>query len=304
MTTLNSPSSTLRVRSRDILGAVVVGFVLLLALGMLTRNTWLDVLLLGIVEGLTEYVPVSSTGHLLITANLLGFEGSIGGTFEIFIQLGAVLAVAGFYARDLLAQAQAVPHDPATRRFWLAIALAFLPAAGVGLLMRDWIKRVLFESPTTIAASLIIGGIVFLIVERLPLRPTVHEERAISLRQALAIGLAQVLALIPGVSRSGASIVGGLLAGLDRRTATAFSFYLALPTLGAATIVDILGSLDQLSLADVGRLLLGTFVAMIVAWIMIGWLLRYVANHRFVVFGIYRIVAGSIILLLVAAGWL
>jgi undecaprenyl-diphosphatase len=266
-----------------------------------------QVVILGIVEGLTEFLPISSTGHLLIVADLLRFEqnADMGGTFEIVIQLGAVLAVVGYYARALLEQARAIPTSAQTRRFWLNILLAFLPAVVVGLLLRDWIKAVLFDSPPVIAASLIIGGIVFIVVERLPQRPaTTHDETRLSWRQALGTGLAQLTAFVPGVSRSGASIVGGMLAGMDRKAATAFSFYLAIPTLGGATVVDLLTNLDQLSSDDLGLLLVGTVVSGVVAWLSIGWLLRYVATNSFVPFGIYRIVVGCLILLLVAAGWL
>ena len=264
---------------------------------------WWKVVVLGVVEGVTEFLPISSTAHLLIAADLLRFEHSIGGTFEIFIQLGAVLAVVGYYARDLRAQAAGLGQDAAVRRFWLGVVVAFLPAAVMGLLLRDWIKQVLFASPGVIAGSLIAGGGALLVVEWLPRRRRAVEAiEQISVRQALGIGLTQVLALVPGVSRSGASIVGGMLSGLDRRTATAFSFYLSIPTLGAATVVDLLGSLSQLTSGDLARLLLGLLVAMGVAWGSISWLLRYVANHSFVAFGLYRIVAGLGILLLMAAG--
>jgi undecaprenyl-diphosphatase len=279
----------------------VLGFALLAVMGPPT--TWVSVVILGIVEGITEFLPISSTAHLLITADLLRFEESIGGTFEIFIQLGAILAVVAYYARDLFAQVRTVRTDPHVRRLWLGILAAFMPAAVIGLLLRDWIKSVLFESPSLIAWSLIVGGIVLIVVEKRP-KPitTTQSLEQISLRQAIAIGFVQVLALIPGVSRSGASMVGGMLGGLDRKTATAFSFYLAIPTLGAATIVDLLGSLDLITTADVARLAVGALVAMAVAWWCIAWLLRYVSNHSFVAFGVYRIVAGIVILGLVMAG--
>ena len=283
---------------------LVVFTILVLALGLTfssgAMRIWWQVITLGVVEGVTEFLPISSTAHLLITADLLRFQNDIGGTFEIFIQLGAILAVVGYYARDLIQQARALPSSRTVQRFWLGIVLAFIPAAVVGLLLRKWIKAVLFASPTVIARSLIIGGIVLIAVERWPRRPTMHEAEQITPLQALGIGIAQVFALIPGVSRSGASIVGGLWAGLDRRAATAFSFYLAIPTLGAATIVDLLGSINQLAAGDVARLAVGTLVSFVVAWLSIAWLLRYVANHSFVAFGIYRIVAGIVILLLVA----
>lgn len=288
---------------------LIIGSTILLLIGLAltvpTQSDWWKVVILGIVEGLTEFLPISSTGHLLIVSKLIRFENSIGGTFEIFIQLGAILAVVGFYLRDLLQQAQAIRTDAGVQRFWLAILVAFLPAAVVGLILHDWIKQVLFDAPPVIAASLIIGGILFILIERMPRRPPViYSEQATPLVRALMIGVAQVMALVPGVSRSGASIIGGMVAGLDRRAATAFSFYLAIPTLGAATVVDLLGSLDLLTAGDIGRLFLGTVVSMIVAWLSIGWLLHYVANNSFVAFGIYRIGAGIVILALVAIGWL
>ncbi|HMP39111.1 MAG TPA: undecaprenyl-diphosphate phosphatase [Roseiflexaceae bacterium] len=287
---------------------LVIGATVLLAVALLLtvpyQSNWWKVIILGIVEGLTEFLPISSTGHLLIASDLLAYEGSLDGTFEIFIQLGAVLAVVGFYARDLLAQVRAVPHDRAARRFWLAIVIAFIPAALFGLLFYSTIKTVLF-SPLVIGISLIVGGIVLILVERMPLRPaTALDVTQITLRQALGIGLAQVLALIPGVSRSGSSIMGSLLVGLDRKTATAFSFYLAIPTLGMATIVELLLSLERLTSDDLSSLLLGAVVSFIVAWLSIGWLLRYVASNSFVNFGIYRIFAGIVILVLIAAGQL
>ncbi len=263
---------------------------------------WLKVVLLGALEGSTEYLPVSSTAHLLIAADLFRFRDSIGGTFEIVIQLGAILAVLAFNADDLLTQLRTFPRDAATRRFWTGLALAFLPAAALGFLLRPWIKRVLFASPTVIAWALIAGGIALIAVELVPRRPAATRDLLhVTTRQALLIGVAQATALVPGVSRSGASIVGGLLAGLDRKTATAFSFYLAIPTLGVATIFDLLAALDQLTAARLGQLALGTLVALIVAWLSIGWLLRYVAEHSFIAFGIYRIVAGILVLVLLRA---
>jgi undecaprenyl-diphosphatase len=259
--------------------------------------------ILGVVEGITEFLPISSTGHLLVAANLLRFGGSAGGTFEIFIQFGAVIALLAFYARDLLGQAAALPRDGRVRRFWLCVLLAFLPAALVGVLLRGWIKAVLFASPGLIATSFIVGGLVLILVERLPSRAvTTAEAEAVTARQALLIGLAQVLALVPGVSRSGASIVGGMLAGLDRAAATRFSFYLAIPTLGSATLLELATSLRELDSGSVGLLLVGTVVSMAVAFVSIGWLLRYVQRNSFVPFGVYRIAAGLIVLALIQLG--
>jgi len=258
---------------------------------------WWKIILLGAVEGFTEFLPISSTGHLLIVAKWLNFHGSVGGTFEIFIQLGAILAVIGYYARDLLEQVRAIAHDRGTQRFWLNILIAFLPAAIVGLLFQRKIKEILFESPHVIAWAFIIGGIVLLAVELLPKRTvTTQDTLKITMPQALYTGLAQVLSLVPGVSRSGATIVGGMLTGVDRAAATRFSFYLAIPTLVAATGYSLLKSIHDLSSNDIGGLALGLIVAMITAWISIGWLLRYVANHTFIPFGVYRILAGLLIL--------
>jgi undecaprenyl-diphosphatase len=304
LTTPNIIAST----RRGIGAAIIVaGAAIMVALGLFLSagvgHIWWEVVTLGIVEGLTEFLPISSTAHLLITADLLHFPDSIGGTFEIFIQVGAILAVVLYYARDLAAQARALPGSPPARRFWLGILIAFVPAALVGLALRKWIKAVLFASPEIIAASLIAGGIVLIAVELLLRRAArTSDVEQISFGQALGVGVAQILALIPGVSRSATSIVGGMLGGLDRRTATAFSFYLAIPTLGAATAVDLLGSLAQVSSGDLARLAVGTLVAFVVAWLSIGWLLRYVAQHSFVAFGVYRIVAGMIVLTLLASG--
>jgi undecaprenyl-diphosphatase len=270
---------------------------------------WWKVVILGIVQGITEWLPISSTGHLLIVADLLAYTGSIGGTFEIFIQLGTVLSVVAFYFSDLLGQARALigqgtPDEArSARRLWLGIIIAFIPAAVIGLLFRDFIKTVLFDTPQVIATALIVGGVIFLFLERLPQRASPTGELGqITPLQALGVGIAQVFALIPGMSRSGSSIVGGLLSGLDRRTATAFSFYLSIPTLGLATLVDLLGSLDQIQPSDWSRLLLGAVVAMIVGYLTIGWLLRFISRNSFVPFGIYRIVVGLLILALVAMG--
>jgi undecaprenyl-diphosphatase len=274
-----------------------------LALTVPRDSDWWQVVVLGVVEGVTEFLPISSTGHLLVAAQALHFQHDLGGTFEIFIQLGAVIAVVGYYLRDLLAQARDLPRSRTTQRFWLAILIAFLPAALVGLALHKQIQQYLFQ-PWVIAITLIVGGIVFIVVEQLPRRESVRQLEGVSWLQALGIGVAQTLALIPGVSRSGGAIVGGLLGGLDRRTATAFSFYLAIPTLGAATIFDLLANLSTVTPDDFGRLFLGAVVSMIVAWLSIGWLLRYVAHHSFVAFGIYRILAGLVIFALLAVHFL
>lgn len=271
---------------------------------------------LGLVEGITEFLPISSTGHLIVSSKLIGAEDS-GGTFELVIQLGAVLAVAWFYRHDLVTRIRA---GRSSGRFWLMLLLAVLPAGIVGWLLGDWIKSMLF-SPVTVGVALIVGGVVLWLIERTPHRetsPDVDIEPggildldaagpggldAIQPGQAIRIGLIQLASFVPGVSRSGATIVGGLLTGLDRETATVFSFYLALPTLGAATVFDLLRNLDEITAGgQTGRFAVGIVVAFLTALASIGWLLQYVSSHDFRPFAKYRIVVGTLILGLVAAG--
>lgn len=267
---------------------------------------WLKVIILGIVEGITEFLPISSTGHLIVAAELLDLRDSLRFTFEIFIQLGAVVAVIIFYWGDIWRQVTTVRTDAGVRHFWLCIVVAFIPAALLGLLFDDLIESVL-ASPLVVAVALMVGGVILIVVERRVIAgqpPTVSDLTAISYRQALLIGFAQTFALIPGVSRAAASIVGALLLGLNRTTATAFSFYLAIPTLGAATIYTLLRDLDSVAPDDLVLLLLGAVVSGLVAWLAIRWLLNYIARHSFVPFGYYRIVAGGLFLLLIALGWI
>jgi undecaprenyl-diphosphatase len=264
---------------------------------------WVKVIILGVIEGVTEFLPISSTGHLLIAAALLDFQTGLKSTFEIFIQLGAVLAVIVFYRADLLRQVRCVRSDANVQRLWRNIAVAFLPAGVVGFVFNDWIKAALVESPASsliVAVALVIGGFIFLLVERryVETSPTADLSQ-VSLTQAILVGGAQVIALIPGVSRSGASIVGGMLGGLSRETATRFSFYLAIPTLGIATVYDLLTNLEQITPSTLLYLLLGTLVSALVAWAAIGWLLRYVSRSSFVLFGYYRIAVGLLVLLLI-----
>lgn len=259
-------------------------------------------IILGIVEGLTEFLPISSTGHLIVAAALLDFGARMNGTFEVFIQVGAVVAVIVYYRAELLKQVATVPKDKGVQRFWLGIIIAFIPAAVLGFLFLDKIKAELFN-PTVVAISLIVGGIIFLIIERMGIgeKATTHEITSISPRQAVIVGVSQIVALIPGVSRSGATIVGGMLSGLDRSTAAQFSFYLAIPTLGIATVYDLIKSLSELQSGDMVFLIVGAIVSGIVAWLSIRWLLGYISGHKFTAFGYYRIIAGIVILVLVAA---
>lgn len=252
--------------------------------------------LLGLVEGVTEFLPVSSTGHLIVAADLLNVPDT-GGTFEIAIQLGAVLAVIVYYAQELLRQARAFPKRPEVRALWLGVALAFLPAALLGYLFSDAITRYLF-SPVTVAISLMVGGAVLWVVEGRTFTAHTTALTQVSTRQALFVGCAQCLALVPGVSRSASSIIGGLLTGLDRPTATAFSFYLSIPTLGLATLYALIKGREVLNGAQFGPLLVGLAVSFVTALLAIGWLLRYVSRHDFRGFAVYRILAGLAIL-----GW-
>lgn len=270
-------------------------------------SEWLKVVLLGIVEGVTEFLPISSTGHLIIASEFLALRDSLDGTFEIFIQIGAVVAVFAYYRAALWQQARLLfappqPEDRASAlQLWLGVFVAFIPAAIIGLMLDDWLEARLFN-PVAVAIALIVGGVMFLIVERwlqstrLDDQVTSVNDHPLTMRQALIVGLWQCLALIPGMSRSGMSIIGGMLAGLDRHRATDFSFYLALPTLGAATLYTLARDFNQLNNADLGFLLLGAAISAVVAWLSIDWLLRYVASNNFVPFGIYRIILGAVIL--------
>ncbi len=260
---------------------------------------WLIVVVMGVVEGVTEFLPISSTGHLIVVGELIKLPEALKATFEIVIQLGAVVAVVAFYWADLIQQARSVRTDRGTQRLWFGIVIAFIPAAILGLFFQNFITEILFQ-PVTVGLALIGGGLVFLAVERFNLDNHPHlitDLGAISPGQALAIGLFQTLALVPGVSRSGASIIGGLVTGLDRSTATQFSFYLAIPTLGLATLFELMTNLNRLSPGAILYIGAGAVVSGVVAWFSIGWLLRYVSKHSFVIFGYYRILIGVVILI-------
>lgn len=301
----------------------------------------LQAIILGIVEGLTEFLPVSSTGHLIVAENLIGYRDTAA-TFTVVIQIGAILAVVWYYREDLLKRVfRLFQGSHRARKFWLNLVIATVPAAVLGLALQKTIEAELL-SPLTVAISLIVGGIVLWLVEtRLksrtdlqsltqpvygqPFHPTLgtdhnaryrygltpaeanpHEPNfdSITPTQALTIGLTQTLALIPGVSRSGASIVGGMLTGLNRVTATAFSFYLGLPILGLAGLYKVYKIRNDLSSVPGGGLALGigTLVSFMVALVAVSWLLRYISRNDFRGFAIYRVIAGVVILGLVAMG--
>jgi len=259
----------------------------------------LEALIMGVVEGLTEFLPISSTGHLIVAGRLLRFPEAIAATFEIFIQLGAILAVVVYFARDLWA---VLRNAPESRILLLNLAVAFLPAALVGVALGDLIKAHLFN-PITVAFALIGGGVIMLIIERRPRTPAVHDVLAARWPHALVVGLAQIASLWPGFSRSASTIIGGMLAGMDRPAALRFSFYLSIPVMIAATVFDFLRSLDEIHAEALPAFFIGTACAFLVALAVIKFLLGYVARHDFKPFGWYRIVAGLGLLGLAAVGF-
>jgi undecaprenyl-diphosphatase len=259
---------------------------------------WWIAIALGVVEGVTEFVPVSSTGHLILAGTWLEFPPATAAAFEIFIQLGAVLAVVWFYRERLLALATAVARDDGARAFVGKLLLAFLPAAVVGLLFHRWIVRVLF-GPVPVAIGLAVGGLVLLVIDR-PNRsaPRTFDVDQVSWGQALLIGCAQVASLWPGVSRSGATIIGALIVGLTRGVALEFSFFLAIPTLGAASAYALLEARDTLVAADLPIFALGFATSFVVSLAVITVLLRYVRDHDLRIFGWYRLALAAVILVL------
>ncbi len=256
-------------------------------------------IILGLVEGLTEFLPVSSTGHLIVAGSLLGFVGARAATFEIVIQVGAIFAVIWHYRAmlsDLVRRARTVPAE---RQLGRNLVLAFLPAAVAGLILHHWIKAHLF-TPHTVAAAFIVGGVIMLLIEwRRPL-VTTNDLFLVTPRQAFYVGCAQVLALIPGTSRSAATILGGYAFGLSRSAATEFSFLLAIPTLLAAAGYDILKNRHLFTRADVPIFVIGIAVSFVAALIVIRGFLRYVQRHTFNAFAWYRIAFGALILALAA----
>jgi undecaprenyl-diphosphatase len=252
---------------------------------------------LGLVEGATEFVPVSSTGHLILVSNWLHLVDERAKTFDIFIQLGAILAIVWLYRSRLQHVVVSARSDADSRRFPRNLLIAFLPAAVVGFLAHDWIKAHLFE-PSVVAAALVAGGLAILLIERWSPISTVHDVSRIPSRTAFGIGLAQVLSLVPGTSRSGATIMGGYALGLSRVAATEFSFFLAVPVMLAATMYDLLKSWSTLTLTDAPMFGVGFLVSFLSALVVVKALLRYVSGHTFRVFAWYRIALGAVLLLI------
>ena len=262
---------------------------------------WIYAVLLGIIEGVTEFIPVSSTGMLLLAKTALGLPSGFWDTFMVLIQLGAILAVVALYFQKLWGALVALPTDPLARRFAISVLVAFLPSAVLGALFHDFIKTVLFDTPIVQCVSLILGGIVLLFIDRLAPRPKLADPTQLPLRTALAIGFFQVLAMIPGTSRSGATIVGSMLMGVDKRAAAEFSFFLAIPTMAGAFAMDAWQSRDELVGANMGLVAIGFVVSFLVARAVIRGMLAIVTRQGLAPFGWLRIAIGAGGLALLAA---
>lgn len=257
---------------------------------------FLKAFILGLIEGATEFLPVSSTGHLIILGDLINYTDESSNVFKIFIQLGAILAICWEYREKLMTVIHGAFNDPSSQKFIMNIAGGFMPAAVLGLLFHSKIKAFLF-SPITVATALIVGGLAILFVENRSFKPTVHTADDMTFLQAIKVGFAQSLALIPGTSRSGATILGGMIFGLSRKVATEFSFFVAVPIMFAATFYDLYKSREYLSTDDISIFAVGFITAFLAALVAIKVLLKYVATHDFKAFAYYRIALGIIVLL-------
>ncbi|MEO7986095.1 MAG: undecaprenyl-diphosphate phosphatase [Gemmatimonadales bacterium] len=253
--------------------------------------------LLGLVEGVTEFIPVSSTGHLIVVSHWLGDSGERAKSFEIFIQLGAILAIVWLYRARLTSAAVEAWRGGPGRRLVLNLILGFIPVAVVGLLVHDWIKAHLFD-PRVVAGALIVGGILILVIEWASPRTRIDQVNDLPPRTALGVGVAQILSLVPGTSRSGATIMGGYLLGLSRTAATEFSFFLSIPVMFAATLFDLRSSWHLLSVADVPVFAVGFLTAFVSALLVVRLFVGFVSHHSFVSFAWYRIAFGALLLVL------
>ncbi len=264
---------------------------------MLTETTW-QALFLGIIEGITEFLPISSTGHLILLVELLEFSGPPGRVFEIVIQLGAILAICWLYRAKLFGAVLNAPKEEKARRFISNIVIAFLPAAVIGVFAHGFIKEVLF-SPLVVAIMLVVGGVIILLVEKVikpqPITQTVEE---MNWKLALKVGFCQVLAMIPGTSRSGATIIGGMLMGLERKAATEFSFFLAIPTMLGATVYDSYKNWGHMTLENMEVIAIGFVAAFISALLVVRWLINFLGKHGYTPFAYYRILIGGVMLFL------
>jgi undecaprenyl-diphosphatase len=258
-------------------------------------SDWVYAVILGVIEGLTEFIPVSSTGMMLLAKHGMGLTDPFWNTFAVMIQLGAILAVVVLYFRKLWTALITLPTDPASRRFALTVLIAFIPSVVLGLLLHDFIKGVLFDSPTVQCISLILGGVVLLVIDRMAPAPTQDDPTKLTLKTALTIGFFQVLAMVPGVSRSGATIVGAMLMKVEKRAAAEFTFFLAIPTMLGAFVLDAIENKDQLLAGgNLGLLAIGFVTAFIVAMGVIKLMLAIVTRRGFAPFGWLRIAIGGV----------
>jgi undecaprenyl-diphosphatase len=264
---------------------------------------YFEAALLGIVQGLTEFLPISSTAHLLLGGELLGYDDP-GGVFTVMIQFGSILAVMWLYRRKIAEVATGLLSVPEARRFAVMIVVAFIPAAVAGLLLADFVKSRLYDSPAVIAVAFIAGGIVILVVERFRPAPLVFQADRTPLPRAFGVGVCQALALVPGVSRAGATIIGGLLLRLDRAAAAEFSFFLAMPSLAGAFVHDLWEVRDHLAPERAAEIAIGFVMAFLAALVVVKPFLRFVARAGFAPFAWYRIVAGLAIFAALGVGWL
>jgi len=258
----------------------------------------LQALILGVVEGLTEFLPVSSTGHLILAGALLDFNDARGKLFEIVIQSGAILAICWDYRAKIGTVVRGLPSDESAQRFALNVAIAFTPLAVLGLMFGKFIKSSLFN-PVVVATTFIVGGFIILWAERRAVNagpPRIVDVDDMQPLDALKLGLVQALALIPGTSRSGATIIGGMLFGLSRKAAIEFSFFLAIPTLFIASVYQLYKERDLLSMDDLGMWVVGFLSAFLSAFVCVRWLLRYISTHDFTIFAWYRIAFGIVVL--------
>lgn len=264
-------------------------------------ETILDAVILGIVEGVTEFIPVSSTAHLLIVGELLGFQ-SAGNAFEVLIQLGAILALLSVYAARLWQMVVELPKNRRTQRFVLGVLIAFLPAAFLGVTFHSVITGVFFDSLALIFIALIVGGFALLWLDRLDLKPRYHDVMDYPLKLCLGIGIFQTLSLIPGVSRSGATIAGALLLGTDKRSAAEYSFFLAMPTMAGAFVYDLYQNIDVIDANGAGIIAIGFVVAFLSALVVVKGFLDFVSRHGFAPFAWWRIAVGGVGLVALALG--
>jgi len=259
--------------------------------------------IMGVVEGLTEFLPISSTGHLILAGSLLGFDDAKAKVFDIAIQTGAIFAVILVYWQKIRETLVALPTERQAQRFALNVLIGFLPAVVLGLLLGKMIKAHLF-TPVVVASTFIVGGFIILWAERRPPSATrIQTVDEMTPLDALKVGLVQCLAMVPGTSRSGATIIGGMLLGLSRKAATDFSFFLAIPTLIGAGVYSLYKERALLSVADIPMFATGLVFSFVSAWLCVRWLLRYISSHSFVPFAYYRIVFGIVVLATAWTGW-